>query len=93
VISRKPLLEFGREYTDAVAPLDAWYRTALRAKWRNLVEAREDFRHADKVGERTVFNIAGNKYRLIARVNYETQRIFVLAILTHSRYDEESWKK
>jgi mRNA interferase HigB len=86
-------VDFGRLYADAVAPLDAWYRTALRAKWRNLMEVREVFPHADPVGERTVFNIAGNKYRLIARVNYETQRIFVLEILTHSQYDKGDWKK
>ena len=93
VISRKRIVGFGRLHADAVAPLDAWHRTALWAKWRNLMEVREVFPHADPVGERTVFNIAGNKYRLIARVNYETQRIFVLEILTHSQYDKGDWKK
>jgi mRNA interferase HigB len=45
------------------------------------------------VGRRTVFNIAGNKHRLIARVNYFTQRVFVLYLLTHSQYDEGAWKQ
>jgi mRNA interferase HigB len=45
------------------------------------------------VGRRTVFNIAGNKYRLIARVNYQTQRVFVLYILTHAEYDQRDWKQ
>ena len=51
------------------------------------------YRNADLVGRRTVFNIAGNKYRLIARVNYFTQRVFVLYLLTHSEYDEGAWKQ
>ena len=51
-----------------------------------------DFPHADIVGERTVFNIGGNKYRLIARVNYRTQKVFILAVLTHVDYDKDAWK-
>jgi mRNA interferase HigB len=65
-----------------------WYRITRRASWRSLAEVRDDFRHADVVGRRTVFNIHGNDYRLIARVNYETQRVFILHILTHAEYSK-----
>ena len=51
------------------------------------------YHNADLVGRRTIFNIAGNKYRLIARVNYQTQRIFVLRILTHAEYDRGDGKQ
>jgi len=54
---------------------------------------RAVFPHADPVGDLTVFNIAGNKYRLIARVNYRTQKVFVRAILTHGDYDLGRWKE
>ena len=54
---------------------------------------RTVYRNADLVGRRTIFNIAGNKYRLIARVNYRTQRVFVLYILTHADYDRGEWKQ
>jgi mRNA interferase HigB len=47
---------------------------------------REDFRHADAVGRRTVFNIKGNDYRLVARINYERQRVYILSIMTHAEY-------
>jgi mRNA interferase HigB len=47
----------------------------------------------DLVGRSTVFNIAGNKYRLIARVNYQTQRVFVLYLLTHAEYNRGAWKQ
>ena len=93
VIRRKAIVEFGRLRPDALPALDAWYRTALRATWRSLVDTRKDFRHADLVGERTVFNIGGNKYRLIAKVNYRTQRVFIRAILTHAEYDRGGWNK
>ncbi len=69
-----------------------WYRIVRRAKWRNLADARVDFAHADVVGRRTVFNIHGNEYRLIARVNYLTKKVFILFILTHAEYDKGVWK-
>jgi mRNA interferase HigB len=54
---------------------------------------KQVYHNADLVGRRTVFNIAGNKYRLIARVNYITQTVFVLYLLTHSEYDKGAWKQ
>jgi mRNA interferase HigB len=69
-----------------------WYRITRRANWQSLVDVRNDS-HADAVGRRTVFNIHGNNYRLIARVNYRAQRVFILHILTHAAYDKGGWKK
>jgi len=73
-------------------PLMNWYRITKSAKWTSLVEVRRDFAHADPVGRRTVFNIHGNHYRLIARVNYRTQRVFILHVLTHVDYTKGGWK-
>lgn len=70
-----------------------WYRITRRANWRNLADVRVDFAHADVVGRRTVFNIHGNDYRLIARVNYRTRKVFVLYILTHAGYSKGVWKR
>ncbi len=70
-----------------------WYRIARRADWGSLAEVRSDFSHADIVGRRTVFNIHGNDYRLIARVNYRTKRVFILHILTHDEYSKGEWKR
>jgi mRNA interferase HigB len=69
-----------------------WYRITQKAEWSNLAEVRRDFGHADAVGRRTVFNIKGNAYRLIARVNYRTRRVFILHILTHDEYGKGTWK-
>jgi len=70
-----------------------WYRITRRADWGSLTEVRADFVHADIVGRRTVFNIHGNDYRLIARVNYKTKRVFILGILTHVKYSKGEWKR
>jgi len=75
-----------------VPSLSNWFRTARKAKWENFVELRTDFGSADQVGRRTVFNIGGNKYRLIARVNYRRQRVFILNIMKHAEYVKGEWK-
>ena len=93
VITKKAILDFGTKHPDAWASLMNWYRITRRAHWRNLIELRADFGHADLVGRRTVFNIHGNDYRLIARVNFIAQRVFVLHVLTHKEYDKGGWKQ
>lgn len=93
IISRQAITGFSKRHPDALAPLMNWYRIAKRAAWNSLVDVRRDFAHADLVGRRTVFNIHGNDYRLIARVNYRTKRVFILHILTHAGYDKGAWKQ
>lgn len=61
--------------------------------WNNFAELKTTFSSADIVGRRTVFDIANNKYRLIARVNYEYRKVFVLHILTHKNYGKADWNK
>jgi mRNA interferase HigB len=53
---------------------------------------KQMYPNADIYGRRTIFNIGGNKYRLIARLNYRTQRVFVVYLLTHAQYDKVDWK-
>ena len=93
VISRPAILKFSERHPDSLVPLMNWYRITKRADWGSLAEVRRDFAHADMVGRRTVFNIHGNHYRLIARVNYTTKRVFILHILTHVEYSKGDWKR
>ena len=98
VISLKPLREFWQRHADAEEPLRLWYKTATGAEWSNLQEVRQAYPHADGVrtagGDTlTVFNIGGNKYRLIARIRYDYQLVNVRAVLTHEEYDEDKWKE
>jgi len=92
IIKRDALVQFWERHPDAKANLESWYGVARRATWQTPVEMKQIYHNADLVGRRTIFNIAGNKYRLIARVNYQTQRVFVLHILTHAEYDRGGWK-
>ena len=93
IIKRGALVEFWQKHPDAKASLESWYGVVRKAAWKTPAEIRAVYGNADLVGRRTVFNIAGNKYRLIARVNYQTQRVFVLYILTHAEYDQGDWKQ
>jgi mRNA interferase HigB len=93
IISRKRLVLFARVHPDSEVALDTWYRCAKTAEWQNLVELRESYPAADLVGIYTVFNIKGNHYRLIAKINYHSGTIFVRDILTHAEYDKDLWKQ
>ena len=93
VIKRAALEQFWRKHPDAKPSLEEWYFTVRRANWETPVELKQVYNHADLVGRRTVFNIAGNKYRLITRVNYAAQRVFILHIMRHAEYDKGAWKR
>ena len=72
--------------------LDAWYRIVKSTEIKNFSQLRKIFPSVDKVGNLTVFNIGGNKIRLIAAIHYNTQCLFVRYVLTHKEYDKENWK-
>ena len=89
---------FWERHPDAETPLRQWYKLALNARWQSLQQLRTDLPQADGVqnerGETlTVFNIGGNKYRLIARIRYDYQLINVRDVLTHLEYDKGKWKQ
>ncbi|KKK53842.1 hypothetical protein LCGC14_3090720 [marine sediment metagenome] len=98
VISLKPLRVFWERHDGAKEPLRLWYKTATHAAWSSLQDVRQTYPHADGVktasGDAlTVFNIGGNKYRLVARIRYDYQLINVRAVMTHQEYDEGEWKE
>ncbi|MEP7198686.1 MAG: type II toxin-antitoxin system HigB family toxin [Chloroflexota bacterium] len=93
IITRKRLNDFADEHPDATPSLEHWYRTFKRNSVRSFVETRALWSSADQVGKLTVFNIGGNKARLIAAIHYNRQRIYVRAVLTHEEYDRNRWKE
>jgi mRNA interferase HigB len=93
IIKRGALVKFWQKHPDARTSLESWYAVVRKAAWKTPSELKQVYSNADLVARRTVFNIAGNKYRLIARVNYQTQRVFVLYILTHAEYDRGVWNQ
>lgn len=92
------LRAFWECHPDAERLLRNWYKVAIHARWNSLRDVRADYSHADGVSGRsgdtlTVFNVGGNKYRLIVRIRYDYQLINVRAVLTHAEYDEGKWKE
>lgn len=92
VISKKKLREFWERYTRAKLPLESWYQVVRQAEWENFAAGREAFNTADSVGLFVVFEIGGNKYRLIAVIHHNRGKVFVRHVLTHAEYDEGTWK-
>jgi mRNA interferase HigB len=97
VITRKRLRVFAREHADARASLEAWRRVTEAAEWASLDDVRRDFPTADGVRVTsgrvvTVFNIRGNKYRLITAIHYNRDLVYVMRFYTHAEYDRDRWK-
>jgi mRNA interferase HigB len=91
IISKKKLREFWENHSPAKAPLEAWHQIARRAEWEAFADVQAVFGSADQVGKLTVFNIGGNKYRLIAAIHFNRGILYVRHILTHAEYDEGKW--
>jgi mRNA interferase HigB len=90
IIAFRALREFWEkpEFTDSETSLRAWYHEAKGSAWRNSNELKQYYKNASILGEgRVVFNIKGNKYRLVVAIDYEFQVIFIRFIGTHQQYD------
>lgn len=88
VISRRTLADFYAVHADSKDPLETWYKVCRGAEWRNFNEVQKAYPSADVVGDdRMVFNIKGNKYRLVARFSFRYKAIQVKWIGTHASYD------
>ena len=73
---------------DSEDPLKSWYAVTKESSWDHFAQVKDQFRSASAVGERVVFNIAGNKYRLVAYINYGLHVVYVRFVGTHKEYDE-----
>jgi mRNA interferase HigB len=97
IIKPSRVRQYAKAHPDAAGSLMAWLKIARKGKWSSIQETRQVFPHADglKVASGntvTVFNIGGNKYRLIVAIHYGPGNIFVLRFLGHAEYDRQNWK-
>lgn len=89
IISRKPLKAFYEKHPLAKSPIESWYGEVKAANWQSFADIRKIYRSADVVtGNRVIFNIGGNKYRLVVKVAYRTQIVYIKFIGTHKDYDK-----
>lgn len=93
IITRKRLNAFSDEHPESRAALGHWYRLIKEERFTNFAELRRVFPQADQVGRLTVFNVGGNKVRLIAAIHYNRGKVYIRHVLTHSEYDRNRWKE
>ncbi len=88
VISKRTLERAWTAHADAKGPLEAWYATVSAASWAKWVDVQEVYPAADRVGKRIVFNIKGNRYRLIVGYHFPSGVLYVKWFGTHAEYDK-----
>lgn len=87
LISNKALRDFAKTHPAAHGPLQGWRRVVEQGRFRNFAELKKAFNAVDKAGDYFVFNIAGNRCRLIAAIHFNTQILYVRAVMTHADYN------
>ena len=98
VIKRLALQDFWERWPAARKPLENWYRVTVKTDWTSFPHVRASCGQTDIVKVASgntvaVFDIGGNKFRLIAKISYEKGKVYVLRVLTHKEYDSGSWKE
>ncbi len=96
IISRKKIKDFYEtpKYADSEQPLKAWFLEVNKENWKSFHDIKMKYRHASIVGnDRVVFNIKGNKYRLVAMVNFNFQICYIRFLGTHENYDKINVKE
>lgn len=88
IIAKRTLRAFWKRHPKAKGPLEAWHQEATRADWSTPSEVKAQFRSASMLqNNRVVFNIAGNQYRLIVKINYPYRIAYIRFIGVHADYD------
>ena len=92
IISKKALIDFWEKHKDSEDPLKTWFKIIKATRYAGYSDLRATFGSIDKVGDKIVFNIGGNKYRLIAVIHFNDGRVYVRRVMTHREYDKEEWE-
>lgn len=90
VISNKTLVDFSSRHPDSQVSMQAWRKIVESRDFLNFSELKATFSATDKVGDFCVFNVGGNKFRIVAAVSFSYQKLFVRHVFTHKEYDK--WK-
>ena len=92
IITNRRLREFAERFPEAETPLQAWRKAMETADFPHWSALKAAFPSADKVDDKTVFNIGGNKFRLVAGISFTAQILWIKAVMTHKEYDKGAWK-
>jgi mRNA interferase HigB len=92
IISNSALRAFAGQHPQAQGPLQGWRRVIEKNRFDTWAALKAAFNTVDKVDDLVVFNVGGNKYRLITHIRFEKQIVYIKAVLTHTEYDRGAWK-
>lgn len=92
IISPKACREFWEKHPESESALRQWVRTVRFQQWSSFAELRRIYPSADLYGKCIIFNVGGNKYRVIAAVHFNTKMLYIRHVLTHAEYDRGAWK-
>ena len=92
-ITKRRLREFWERIPEAESPLSRWYKIVSKAHFDNFGALKEIFHRADKVDQFTIFDISGNKYRVISVIHFDRQKLYIRYVLTHQDYDTGTWRE
>jgi mRNA interferase HigB len=93
VITRKRLNDFTLRHPESRSALAHWYRLIKGERFSSFVDLKRVFATADQVGKFTVFNVGGNKFRLVAAIHYNRGKVYIRHVLTHHEYNRGQWKE
>jgi len=93
IITQKRIWEAQKHYPESASALEGWYRIIKNNTFKNYAELKKCFNAIDKVGEQYVFDIGGNKLRLIAYIHFNRGKVYITHILSHKEYDKNQWKR
>ena len=93
VVGEERTVAFARQHNNLKNALQRWIEAVKAADWKNPADMKKTFRSADIVRNQTIFNVGGNKCRLIALVHYKLKSVLVQYVLTHPEYDKGDWKE
>jgi mRNA interferase HigB len=92
ILNVRVIKQFVAQHADAEAPLNEWALKVRAAEWKNNADVQKTFNHVDHIGgQKFIFNIGGNNFRLAAMVWIQQERVYVLKIMTHAEYNREKF--
>lgn len=92
IITKRRITEAKKKHKDCATALDGWYRVMEQNNFTDFSALKKTFNSIDKVEDKFVFNIGGNKLRLIASIHFNRNKVFIRNILTHKEYDKDKWR-
>jgi mRNA interferase HigB len=92
IITQKRIKEAAEQHNSCASALEQWYQVMKKAELQDFAQLKALFSSVDKVGDLYVFNVGGNKLRLIAAVHFNRQKVFIREVLTHTEYDKGKWR-